>query len=140
MTKDIASRSHLLTQLWYLDDGVLVGEPLEVRKALDILAEVGPKWELFLNLSKCEIITPPASPHISTLFHDVPSEKIRYDGNFDILGTPVGSADHCTDFLRTYAIEPASDTLEATTLIDPQVALSLVRQCAGFCQMVCQMV
>ena len=40
------------------------------------------------------------------------------------------------NFLRTHAIEPARDTLEAISLIeDPQVALALIRQCAGFCQM-----
>ena len=37
----------------------------------------------------------------------------------------------------THAIEPAEDTLDASNLIeDPQVAMSLVRQCAGFCQLV----
>ena len=136
-TEEIASRTKLQTQLWYLDDGVIIGEPQEVRKALDVLAEVGTQWELFLNLSKCEIITPPASAHTSAFFPDIPSDKIRYDGNFDILGSPVGSPEHCANFLRTHAIEPARDTLEAISLIeDPQVALALIRQCAGFCQMV----
>ena len=137
VTKEIASRSHLRTQLWYLDDGILVGEPSEVRKALDILDEIGPKCGLFLNLTKCEIITPPASAHTSVFFPDIPSEKIRYDGNFDTLGSPIGSAEHCMEFLETHAIEPARDTLEATAVLeDPQVALALIRQCAGFCQMV----
>ena len=137
VTKEIASRSHLRTQLWYLDDGILVGEPSEVRKALDILDEIGPKWGLFLNLTKCEIITPPASAHTSVFFPDIPSEKILYDGNFDTLGSPIGSAEHCMEFLETHAIEPSRDTLEATAVLqDPQVALALIRQCAGFCQMV----
>ena len=137
VTEEIASNSNLRTQLWYLDDGVLVGEPKEVRKALDVLDEIGPKWGLFLNLSKCEVITPPASAHTSVFFPDIPSDKIRYDGNFDILGSPIGSAEHCAEFLMTHAIEPARETLEATAVLeDPQIALALIRQCSGFCQMV----
>ena len=137
VTEEISSRSNLDSQLWYLDDGVLMGEAAEVRKALDVFSEVGSQCGLFLNPNKCEIITPPASAHHTTLFPEIPTAKIRVDGNFDILGSPIGSAEHCAEFLMSHAIEPARETLAAIGLIgDPQVAIALIRQCTGFCQMV----
>ena len=137
VTEEISSRSNLDTQLWYLDDGVLIGEAEEVRKALDVFSNVGSRCGLFLNPSKCEIITPPASSHLTGLFPEIPKTKTRTDGNFDILGSPIGSAEHCVEFLRSEAIEPARETLDAIGFIgDPQVAMSLIRQCTGFCQMV----
>ena len=81
--------------------------------------------------------TNPASAHQTALFSDIPEPKINREGNFDILGSPIGSAQHCIDFLTTHAVEPAEETLEAIEMLeDPQIALSLIRQCAGFCQMV----
>ena len=41
--------SNLDTQLWYLDDGVLIGEAEEVRKALDVFSDVGSRCGLFLK-------------------------------------------------------------------------------------------
>ena len=137
VTEEIASRSNLDSQLWYLDDGVLMGEAVEVRKAVDVFSEVGPRCGLFLNPAKSEIITPPASAHLTTLFPEIPKAKIRHDGNFDILGSPIGSDEHCAEFLMQHAIDPARETLAAIGLIgDPQVASALIRQCTGFCQMV----
>ena len=138
VTEEIPSRANLDSQLWYLDGGILMGEAGEVRKALDVFSEFGPKCGLFLNPKKCEIITPPPSAHVTEQFPEIPAEKIHVDGNFDILGSPIGSAEHCAEFLLLNAIEPALETLAAVGLIrDPQVAMALIRQCTGFCQMVC---
>ena len=127
----------LQLHLWYLDDGVIAGKAEDVSFALETLSRVGPKWGLHINTSKCEIITNPASAHQTALFSDIPEPKINREGNFDILGSPIGSAQHCIDFLTTHAVEPAEETLEAIEMLeDPQIALSLIRQCAGFCQMV----
>ena len=137
LSEAINLQTDIPAQLWYLDDGVLVGQAQEVRDALDTIARVGPQWDLYLNTSKCEIITSPSSAHQADYFPDIPDEKINSQGNFDILGSPVGSADHCSAYLLSHALEPAEDTLDAITNIqDPQVALALIRQCAGFCQMV----
>ena len=137
LSEAINLQTDIPAQLWYLDDGVLVGQAQEVRDALDTIARVGPQWGLYLNTSKCEIITSPSSAHQADYFPDIPDEKINSQGNFDILGSPVGSADHCSAYLLSHALEPAEDTLDAITNIqDPQVALALIRQCAGFCQMV----
>ena len=137
VTKQIQSYTELLLNLWYLDDGVFIGKAEEVRKALDILDHLGPGQGLHLNSKKCEIITLPSSAHQTSLFPDIPKDKQNTEGNFDILGSPIGSHKHCAEYLMTNAIEPAEDTLVASSLIeDPQVAMALIRQCAGFCQLV----
>ena len=82
----------------------------------------------------------PASAHNATLFQDIPGNRINLDGEFDILGSPVGSTDHCTNFLYTKALLPAQATLQAIKKVeDPQVAVTLIRQCSGFCQLVFSM-
>ena len=132
VTKQIQSYTELLLNLWYLDGGVFIGKEEEVGKALDILDHLG----LHLNSKKSEI-TQPSSAHQTFLFPDIPKDKQNTEGNFDILGSPIGSHEHCAEYLMTNAIEPAEDTLVASCLIeDPQVDMALVRQCAGFCQLV----
>ena len=44
-----------LSQLWYLDDGLLYGPPPVVASALNRLKELLPALHLSINLKKCEI-------------------------------------------------------------------------------------
>ena len=129
--------SGLLLHLWYLDDGVLAGKCDSVRRALDAIACAGPQWGLHLNASKCEIISHPVSSHCTDSFTTIPARMKNHEGNFSILGSPVGSEEFCIEYLREFAIEPAEATLKAIGILeDPQVALTLIRHCAGFCQLV----
>ena len=137
LAKEIYHQADLDLQLWYLDDGILIGRAEDVRNSLDTIARVGPRWGLYLNMSKCEIITPPASANVVTIFPDIPDAKINVCGNFSVLGSPIGSPEYCTEYLLTHAVEPAEMALDAITRIrDPQVAMALIRQCAGFCKLV----
>ena len=43
--------------VWYLDDGVLAGPSSHVRKALDLLIELGPPLGLHVNIKKCEVFS-----------------------------------------------------------------------------------
>ena len=123
--------------VWYLDDGVLAGKASLIRRALDVIAHEGKQFGLFLNSTKCEIVLSSSSASSATLFPDIPSARIHLDGNFDILGSPVGSEPHCYEFLSKQALEPAQASLRAIKKVtDPQVALSLIRQCSGFYQLV----
>ena len=140
--REVASEIHaaapkLDLSLWYLDDGVLAGTSCDVRHAFDVIEMKGPQWGLHLNAAKCEIITHPASSHRSSVFPDLPGPNKNLEGNFYILGSPVGSPEFCREYLVNNAVEMAEDSLDAIThLEDPQVALSLIRHCTGFCQMV----
>ena len=97
----------------------------------------GPRWGLHLNAAKCELAAHPASSHRSSVFPDLPGSNKNTEGNFHMLGSPVGTTEFRRQFLLDNAIEHAEDSLEAiTNLENPQVALSLIRHCTGFCQMV----
>ena len=123
--------------MWYLDDGILSGRSSDVRHALDVIAIEGPKWGLHLNSSKCELITNPAASDRLDLFPDIPGLNKKSEGNLDILGSPIGSTPHCRRYLIDNAVSLAEESLDAIEkLEDPQVALSLIRHCTGFCQMV----
>ena len=123
--------------MWFLDDGVLSGKSSDVRHALDVIAVEGPKWGLHLNVAKCELITNPAASDRFALFPDIPGLNKNTDGNLDILGSPIGSTSFCHRYLLENPISLAEDSLTAIQkLDDPQVALSLIRHCTGFCKMV----
>jgi hypothetical protein len=41
--------------VWYLDDGKLIGKHADLRRALDYILSEGPALGLYLNLSKCSV-------------------------------------------------------------------------------------
>ena len=62
--------------------------------------------------------------------------KVIRDGNFELLGGPVGTREFCNDHTQS-RVTKACRVLEALgDLPDPQVALQLVRHCAAFSKMV----
>ena len=76
------SSGGLQLHMWYLDDGVLAGPSYEVQNALRVIAEVGPKWGMFLNPEKCEIITHPASAMQTRHFLSNPSRTKEFPRQF----------------------------------------------------------
>jgi len=123
---------------WFLDDGVLAGKSADVLKALQILERDGPAVGIGLNHAKCELITHPAAAHALSIFPvSIPAKQRTTDGNFPLLSSPIGTPAYCDAYLRENALGPAEKTLRALLLVhDPQIALTLLRQCAGYCQMV----
>ena len=124
---------------WYLDDGVIAGKSADVRRALDIIAgldtmEVG----VFLNEGKCELVTHPAAAGCLSAFPaSIPDKMRRTDGCTSLLGAPIGDDHFCAQFVRDDSLEPAQRTLKRLGLVrDPQVAMTLLRHCTGFCQFV----
>ena len=64
------------------------------------------------------------------------SLEIQWDGNFDLLGSPIGSAAHCRAH-TTARVEKARTLLSSlSNLPDPAVALLLLRHCASFGKLV----
>jgi len=132
--------------LWYLDDGSLAGRPEDVLRALEILKEEGPRQGIKLNPSKCEIISHPVAQEAaktlqrraqSELGITIPDNQLSLDGNYSILGAPVGTPSFCAAFIREQCLAPARASLDAAKkLRDPQVGFALLRRCAGFGQLV----
>ena len=115
---------NLVLNCWYLDDGVIGGTAKDVHKALDILQTLGPELGMDLNLTKNELVKFSDKPD------DFPSEFARFNRNFELLGSPIGDADFCTEYISEYTRKRVRHMLSALQSIpDPQVFHFLVRYC-----------
>ena len=122
----------LCYHVWYLDDGVLAGPRSHVRKALDLLMELGPPLGLRVNIKKCEVFSSGCLAHF-------PIEmKQSSKPNLEILGIPIGDADFCSAVLNRKRSEAGFllKRLEDVGQVDPQVALVLLWLCGGYCKLV----
>ena len=110
--------------IWYLDDGTLIG-PRSVLA--DILAQIqnrGAQFGLLLNKNKCEVYWPSGSPD----FIEFPSEVTRLREGVTLLGSPVCGT---PQFMSSCVIQLVSKTEaiqeKICELDDPQVGLHLLR-------------
>ena len=119
----------------YLDDCCLAGDYRSVAQALQELKQKCLDIGLKLNTSKCELI-PLAGPQAHIINH-FPSDMItRGDGNFELLGGPIGTPEFCNKHTQE-RVDKATKLLEELgDLPDPQVALLLLRYCASFGKLV----
>ena len=131
---DISSRGDcsLNYHAWYLDDGALAGPGSSVYNILAMLQELGPPLGLHVNIHKCEVFS-----H-SSLDLFPAAIKTSHTPNLDILGSPIGDAEFCHHYIAHKWLEAQSllPRLDDVSLIDPQVALTLLCMCGGFCRLV----
>eukprot|EP00731_Ephydatia_muelleri_P000766 Em0001g766a len=124
--------SNLLFNRWYLDDGTLAGPTDAVKRAIQLIQQIGPPMGLRINATKCELISQGS-------LEGFPADmKRQHDSNVEILGAPIGDVIFCAKFLaqkRAKAVRLLSQVAEVGS-IDPQIALLLLRQCASFCKLV----
>jgi len=132
----------------YLDDLCLAGDANAVASALNTLkarcADLGLKLSTgmvneageTLSQDKCELIL--AGGAASTvdvgLFPD--DFKVFRDGNFELLGGPIGSPSFCNQHTQSRVTKALRVLTALGEVPDPQVALQLLRQCASFSKMV----
>lgn len=62
LVSKIATQCTLDLHAWYLDDGTIIGDTLEVSKALNIIQNEGGSRGLFLNINKTEVFWPTPDP------------------------------------------------------------------------------
>ena len=65
-----------------------------------------------------------------------PDFKVIRDGNFELLGGPVGSPQYCNQHTQARVTKALRVLNALGECPDPQVALQLLRTCAGFSKMV----
>ena len=123
--------------VFYLDDGVVAGDVAAVGAALKHIERRAAAIGLRLNLSKCEVVVPgPATT--ADLSAALPSPVLWGEcggdwvlHNFEFLGAAIGA----DDFVAAHTaqrVSKAAALLDAiAALEDPQVALCLLRACAG---------
>ena len=130
------SSSGLQLAYSYLDDLTLAGEQVAVAEAFYFFKAEALKIGLKFNTSKCEVI--PAAGHNSILDKNLfPGDTIFLeDGNFELLGGPIGSREFCNQHTQR-RVDKVKEILSALgELPDPQVALILLRNCASFSKLV----
>ena len=119
----------LLQNVWFLDDGNLMG-PLEaLQQAYDIVAKEAPKLGLSLNRSKCSLWNPVGGLRTS---HDDPLGRgvpVITEEGIELLGAPIGSPAFSNQ-LVTARIEKLRQTLDLLpSLEDSHVEYCLLRSC-----------
>jgi hypothetical protein len=62
--EDIGAKEGLLWQVWYMDDGTIIGTMEGLARAAEILLEEGPARGLFLNRAKCVLWGPGATEDV----------------------------------------------------------------------------
>ena len=123
--------------IFYLDDGLLVGELDQVAAALAHVQRCSARLGLSLNLAKSEAVAIGHTSAAAVAGH-LPAELVssvsganRVASDFGFLGAAVGSGAH----LEAHAlgrVQQADALLDAiAALQDSQVALRLLRHCAG---------
>ena len=121
----------------YLDDLCLAGTSQAVAQAISTLqAEIR---NLGLSVSednKCEVIPTAGSQHTVDR-HAFPSTfKFITTQCFELLGAPIGTDQFCQQHTRERTNKATKLLSAIGALPDPQVALLLLRYCAGFSKLV----
>ena len=87
-------------QLWYLDDGILVGTPSALSSFLDDLQLRGPSYGLHPNLSKCEVFWPSGDRFFTDFPPAVKRVVLPQAGGINFLGSPIwGSPEFLSAFV-----------------------------------------
>ena len=126
----------LKLQVWYLDDGTLIGTKADLQKAVDIILREGPARGLFLStantvhfplMPKSTIWSP---NNIST--SNDPLEKgipLIKDSGIVLLGTPIGDIQFTENWIKK-KIKKVKDLTDRLPLLqDPHVEFVLLRSC-----------
>ena len=121
----------------YLDDAVLAGEAHAVAAALRVFQAEAAAAGLVLEPSKCELVLVAGDASTVDLSAFPASFSVKQAAAFELLGSPVGDADHCNTVTLTERVGKAAACLEAlAALDDPQVSLLLLRHCSSFTKLV----
>jgi len=118
---------------FFLDDGTVGGEAEEVRLFCsafqDHMTTIGPK----LSMNKCEVVPPSNAAHTfgQKLFG---GWSWKMDGNFKLLGAPLGNAAFCDDHASKRAAKAKELLEEIGAYPHKQGALQLLRHCGSWCK------
>lgn len=131
LVNTIASRCTLDLHAWYLDDGTIIGDTLEVAKTLSIIEVEGPNRGLHLNVRKTEVFCPSIDPR-STLDGVFPLDIGRPSNGVKLLGGPVSlDPSFISDMMLTRVNKTVQLMDAIKKLKDPQSEMLLLRNCTG---------
>ncbi len=117
--------------VWYLDDGTLIGPRPMVAEVLSSIETHGHRFGLFLNRSKCEVYWPSGDP----TFSEFPEEVTRLRSGVSLLGSPIwGTMEYMKNSIKCPIDKVSVVQQQLLELEDPQVELHLLRSCLGVCK------
>lgn len=127
----ISQQCQLDLQAWYLDDGTIIGDTLQVSKAFHIIQNEGASVGLHLNVEKIELFWPSTATR-SLQDGIFPADIGRSSIGVKLLGGPVSlNAKFCSQMV----LERVQKTLQLMAAVhkleDPQSELLLLRNCTG---------
>ena len=116
----------------YLDDVVMTGKRSAVAHAIVLLRDAAQQIGLELNWDKCKVILTSAPNEETRADEFLDDVRIFPPTGFKFLGVPIGPKSFCEALTRK-RVEKTTPLLEALgDLMDPQIALLLMRSCASF--------
>ena len=118
----------LALNVWFLDDGTLIGKTADVLRAVQIITDEGPALGMHINPPKCELWWPSVNPGLGR-FDDV--FKRLDSAGVSLLGCALGA----DDFVSAHLLKRVDKAEEALGLLrlfeDGQLELMLLRSCLG---------
>ena len=133
LTASVPPMLDMALELWYLDDGVLVGPRRSVVAFYDHIIQNGPSLGLHLNNSKCELFWPSGDPSFPEFHPDI----IRQAEGITLLGSPVwGSREFMVANVQALLNKTFSLQSLITELDNPQIELHLLRSCLSTCKVI----
>jgi hypothetical protein len=117
----------LMLNRWYLDDGNIAAKFSKLSKILNHIDKFGPPLGFHLNRSKCQVYGFRSSPP-PLLF---PKVELGLS-DFDTLGAPIGSSNHCLTFVCSKLQKVYEIFKSLVKLNDSQIAFTLLRNCCSF--------
>ncbi|XP_026428410.1 uncharacterized protein LOC113324308 [Papaver somniferum] len=131
LVNKITAECTLDLHAWYLDDGTLIGDTMEVSKALKIIQDEGPAKGLHLNINKTEIYCPSVDPRRESIgvFPAAISKPTR---GVKVLGGPMSlDQQFCSNMVLDRVAKTTQLMHKIRKLQDPQRELLLLRNCTG---------
>ena len=142
MVEQLATAMGLYWDVYYVDNGYLVGEPAKVAQALQYLRSMGPKRGSCINYSKTFVFGPGAQDFLSQFPVDDPFQDLKIlpwgpGAGVDILGTPV-HAPHDNSFATQFLGKKVGAQKGMCKILaqvpDAQVQHSILRFCLDTCR------
>ena len=129
--------SDLQLNVWYLDDGHLVGSPSALAKALEVIITKGATMGISVNTDKSKLWGPAHLPPDMHALQDVPRVPWSPGSGLRVLGLPIEHPSS-TSFRQHQLHQVVSHLQDACSLLghlgDPQVQHLLLRYCLDACR------
>lgn len=135
LAKSISAKFPNILNMWYLDDGNILGDIHTLLDIVKFIENEGPKYGLFLNRSKTTIFFPNADKdEISNKFSDILPQDIQLEfSGTNVLGIPIGKEEFTNIELSKNLEKHQLSIKRLIKLEDAQVAFRILHSCMGLC-------